>query len=64
MTYFVYIDSRISSVPHMEPLEAGCPASASLEALERLRMHSDGIAAHVFDGDTCVASMRREEQHP
>ena len=59
MTYFVYIDLQITSVPHMEPLEAVCPRAATIEALERLRTHTHGTAAHVYDGDTCVASMRR-----
>ena len=59
MTYFVFIDSAITSVPHMEPLDADCPVSATLEALACLRMHTHGAAAHIYDGDTLVASLRR-----
>lgn len=61
MTYFCYVESEILSVPHMEPLDADCPTAATVEALQLLRRHSSGLAAHVFDGDTRIASVRREE---
>lgn len=64
MTFFVYIDSDTASVPHMEPLDADCPTSATIEALERLRTHASGTAAHVYEGDRCVASVRREAAGP
>lgn len=60
MTYFVFIESTISVVPHMEPLEADCPTSATFEALERLRSHTHGTAAHVYEGDIRVASVERQ----
>lgn len=64
MTYFVYIESRTASVPHMEPLDAECPTSATVEALQRLRTHAGGIVAHVFEGDAMIASVRRQEAEP
>ncbi|MGZ9100598.1 MAG: hypothetical protein ACXW3K_02660 [Brevundimonas sp.] len=61
MTYFVYIETDTLSVPYMEPLDADCPTAATVEALKCLRTHTHGTAAHVYEGDTCVASVRREE---
>lgn len=61
MTYFVYIESVKTAALHMEPLEADCPTAAAVEALERLRTHTSATTAHVFDGDICLTSVRRED---
>ena len=61
MTYFVYIESRATSVPHMEPLDADCRTSAAIEAAKHLQTHTNGTAAHVYDGDVCIASVVFED---
>lgn len=60
MTYFVFIESEILSVPHMEPLAAEGPHEARLEAEALLAQHASGYAAHVFEDDEKVATIRRE----
>jgi len=60
MTYFVFIESEILSVPHMEPLMAEGPHEARLEAEFVLAQHASGYAAHVFDDDEKVATIRRD----
>lgn len=60
MTYFVYIDLASTNVPHMEPLDADCPMSATAQASMHLWAHASGTAAHIYEGDMCVASVIRE----
>lgn len=60
MTYFCFIESDILSVPHMEPLMAQDIEAAKAEAETLLRCHASGYAAHVFEDDERVATIRRE----
>ena len=61
MTYFCFIESAILSVPHMEPLAADDLDGAKIEAEALLDQHASGYAAHVFEDDERVATIRREE---
>lgn len=58
MTYFCFIESTILSVPHMEPLAADTPEEAQAEARLLLALHGSGLAAHVFEGDERVLTVR------
>ncbi|RYF31454.1 MAG: hypothetical protein EOO23_02510 [Comamonadaceae bacterium] len=60
MTFFCFIESDILSVPHMEPLAADTLAEAKDEAEALLGQHASGYAAHVFEGDDKLATIRRE----
>ncbi len=60
MTYFCFIESDILSVPHMEPLMAEELDDAKTEAEALLGQHASGYAAHVFEDDEKVATIRRE----
>lgn len=60
MTYFCFIESDILSLPHMEPLSAQSLGDAQIEAAQLLGMHASGIAAHVFEGETRVYTVRAE----
>ena len=64
MGYFCYIESSILSVPHMEPLAASTPEEGCEEALRLLAQHSSGIAAHVFQGEERVWTLRPQEARP
>lgn len=59
MPYLCFIESDILSVPHMEALIADDPARAEAEAADLLAQHSSGYAAHVFDGDQRIATIRK-----
>lgn len=61
MTYICFIESRILSVPHMEPLAASDAEEARAEAHRLLRTHASGIAAHVFAGEDRIYTIRAEE---
>ncbi len=57
MTYICYIESRLSSVPHMEPLSVE-DAETAVEKTRRLMSeHPNAIAAHVFKGDERIATL-------
>lgn len=62
MTYFCFIESTILSVPHMEPLTAENLDDATLEAEALLDQHASGFAAHIFEDDERVGSIRRRER--
>lgn len=62
MTYFCFIESEILSVPHMEPLAADDLDSAKLEAEALLEQHASGYAAHIFEDDDRVATIRRQNR--
>lgn len=62
MTYFCFIESDILSVPHMEPLVAEANEDAKIEAEALLGQHASGYAAHVFEDDEKVATIRRERR--
>ena len=59
MTYFCFIESDILSVPHMEPLAATNVDDARQEAERLLYDHASGYAAHVFEEDDRVLTIRR-----
>ena len=63
MTYFCFLESLILSVPHMEPLSADDLDESKLEAEALLDQHSSGLAAHIFENDEQVASIRRHSGH-
>lgn len=58
MTYFCFIESAILSVPHMEPLAAVTPEEAQAEARKLLSLHGSGLAAHVFEDDERILTVR------
>lgn len=58
MTYFCFIESDILTVPHMEPLVSDDLDDAKLEAEALLAQHGSGYAAHIFEDDERVASIR------
>lgn len=60
LTYFCFIESSILSVPHMEPLAADEPHTAKIEAEALLMQHGSGYAAHVFEGNRRVGTVRRD----
>lgn len=62
VTYFCFIESDILSVPHMEPLMAEELDDARAEAEALLGQHASGYAAHVFEDDEKVATIRRESR--
>ena len=64
MTFFVFIESDILSVPHMEPLMAEELDDAKTEAEAVLEQHASGYAAHVFEDDEKVATLRRSRRSP
>lgn len=59
MTFFCFIECEILSVPHMEPLASDDLEAAKSEAEKLLGQHASGYAAHVFEGDERVATIRR-----
>lgn len=62
MTYFCFIESEILTVPHMEPLLATAHEDAIVEARDLMGLHSSAIAAHIFDGEERVATVRPDGQ--
>lgn len=58
VAYFCFIESSILTIPHMEPLAAVSPDEAQEEAQILLSRHGSGIAAHVFEGDTRILTVR------
>lgn len=60
MTYFCFIESDSTSVPHMEPLTADTLDAARDEARRLLATHVSGVAAHVFEDDRKILSLRAE----
>ena len=60
MTFFCFIESNVLSVPHMEPLIADDLHEAKIEAEALLAQHVSGYAAHVFEDDEKVASIRSD----
>lgn len=62
MTYFVFIESDILSVPHMEPLLADGLDDAKAEAEALLNTHASGYLAHVFEDEDRVATIRKDRQ--
>jgi hypothetical protein len=61
VTFFCFIESALSDVPHMEPLSAEDPAGAAAEARRLLSRHASGRVAHVYLGDNLVVTVRQDE---
>ena len=59
MTYFVFIESDILAVPHMEPLVSEDPTDALAEASEMMALHASAPRAHVFDGEQRIGTVQR-----
>lgn len=57
MTYFCFIESKILSVPHMEPLLAQTEDEALAEAADLMGLHASAIAAHVFKDEERVGTI-------
>lgn len=64
MTYFCFIESEILSVPHMEPLAAESLDDARQEAERLLYQHASGYAAHVFNEEDRLLTIRRPKRRP
>ena len=64
MTYFCFIESTLLSVPHMEPMAADDLDQARREAEALLAQHASGYAAHVFEGDDRIVTIRRDVAAP
>jgi hypothetical protein len=61
VTYFCYIESKILSVPHMEPLLAETEDEAMSEAADLMGLHSSAIAAHVFKDEDRVGTITPDD---
>jgi hypothetical protein len=57
VTYFCFIESRVLSTPHMEPLVSENADDALAEARDLLALHASGYAAHVFLGEDRVGTV-------
>ncbi len=64
MTYFCFIDSRLSSVPHMETLAVDNAGSALKKARRLMSEHPNAVAAHVFKGDERIATLTVDHAEP
>lgn len=52
MTYFCFIESSVTSVPHMEPLVSTNRKDAVSEAVDLMRLHLSAVSVHIFlDGE-------------
>lgn len=58
MAYACFVESSILMMPRTQPLAVQCEEDARREAEELLSLHDDGIAAHVFEGQRRVCSVR------
>lgn len=62
MTYFCFVESDTSDVPHMEPLDADTLDAALREAEHLLKHHTSGVRAHIVRGEERVATVRADRQ--
>lgn len=62
MTYICFVESDISDVPHMEPLDAQTLGAAMLEAEHLLKRHTSGVRAHVVLGEERLATVKADRQ--
>lgn len=64
VTYFCFIESKLSSVPHMEPLPVD-DAETAIEKTRRLMSeHPSAVAAHVFRGEERIATLTVSDVAP
>jgi len=64
MTYICFIESRLSSVPHMEPLLVDDVQSALARTRRLMAEHSSATVAHVFRGDVRIATLTPHQAAP
>ncbi len=62
MSYFCYIYSPRSEVPHMEALKSRDLSEARLHSEQLLAEHANALRAEVFDDDQCVAVISLDEE--
>ena len=62
MTYICFVESDISSVPHMEPLAADSLGAAMLETEHLLKRHSSAVRAHIVRGEERLATVKADRQ--
>ena len=58
VNYICFVESDLSSVPHMHPLTSEDLEAAEAEAGRLLAMHSSGVAAHIFCGEERLATVK------
>lgn len=58
MTYVVFFECDLLTVPHIEPLIATNSDDAMAEARSVMSLHFSAIAAHVFVGDARIGTIR------
>jgi hypothetical protein len=61
MTFFCYVYSSRSEVPHMEALDSGSLSDAQTRSRRMLDEHAAAIRAELFHGDQQVAVISRGE---
>ncbi len=54
MSFICYVETRTSTVPHMEALPVDTLAEARLHARRLLTQHRKPVAAHIFHDDERV----------
>jgi hypothetical protein len=61
MTFFCYVYSRGSEVPHMEALDSRSLFDAQTRSRRMLDEHAAAVRAELFEGDQRVAVISRGE---
>ncbi len=64
MTYICFIESTLSSVPHMEPLLVDDAESALARTRRLMAEHASVTVAHVFRGDVRIATLTPDQGAP
>lgn len=64
MTFFCYVYSRGSDVPHMEALSSLTLPDATARSRQMLAEHADSIRAELFEGDVRLAVIARDKAVP
>jgi hypothetical protein len=54
MTYFCFVETETSKVPHMEPMAVDNLMAARVMARQIARSHRRPVAAHIFHQDERV----------
>ena len=58
-TYFCFIESDVSSTPHMEPLDAATEDEARAQAQILLQTHASGVAVTIVLDEVEIATLHR-----
>ena len=61
VTYFCFVESSLSGVQHMQPMDAESVDGARTEAAGLLRQHRRAYAAHIFSEDQHIATIRARD---